>query len=692
MKQPRVTRSGIVHGALALFAAALVLRAGKVQLMDGDSWRAKAMRQHFNSANLPAPRGAILDATGRTLVESRELVAIAIAPREVAPNRRSVVRRVLVQNKVPRGVVAKAIDKRLKWVPVPGRFLTSDVAPLLGLRGVHATPVVQREMVPAPGIRRIVGRVDADGEPVDGLELALDTLLRGVRGTRAEARDARGRRFGTPALAPSTVRPGHTVTLTLNFTLQDIAERALADAVGRMGATGGDIVIMDPRDGALLAMASRRPDPRATAATAFSEPFEPGSTIKPFIAARLLDLERARPDEIVPTFNGELTIEGRTVHDSHKAARMSLREVIAFSSNVGIVQFAQRLSPREQYEALRDAGFGSPTGAPYPAESPGRLYEPTKWSRQSAASLAMGYEMSVNAVQLAAAYAAIANGGELLEPALVREVRDEEGDPVFEHRRRVVRRLMTPGTAQTLRDMLVQTVTDGSAIEADLATFQVGGKTGTARRVAAGQGYKARSYTATFVGMFPARDPKYVILVKIDDPDASQAYYGGKTAAPVSKVVLEAAIAARDAVIDRGVLAQRDKTPAESMPARAAHAAPTDAPRAIGARGVNVAAMGGGIPEKPPTFTIGARAPEPIGDSSRVPYVVTLPAPAVAKSVPAPARPVPDVQGLPLRAAVTQLHRAGFRVELARGPQGITTPAAGALARPGALVHLFVSR
>jgi membrane peptidoglycan carboxypeptidase len=301
----------------------------------------------------------------------------------------------------------------------------------------------------------------------------------------------------------------------------------------------------------------------------------------------------------------------------------------------------------------------------------------------------MGYELSVNAVQLAAAYAAIANGGELLEPGVVREVHAPDGERVFEHRRRVVRRLMSAETAQTLREMLVQTVTDGSAVEADLATFQVGGKTGTARRVAAGRGYQARSYTATFVGMFPARDPKYVILVKIDDPDASRAYYGGRTAAPVSKVVLEAAIAARDAVIDREVLAQRDKTPAES--ARRARRGGAGAPGAPGASAALAAPVASDT-SRPPTYAADRAAP-PVEDTGHVPFVVALPAPpAAARAVAPPPRPVPDVQGLPLRTAVSQLHRAGFRVQLARGPEGHTSPSAGALARPGALVHLFVPR
>ena len=672
----RVSRLGIVHGALALFAAALVLRAAKVQLVDADVWRSRAARQHFNAADLPAPRGAIRDASGRLLVESRELVSIAVAPREVRVSDRKVVRRVLAKAGVDRRVVAQAITPGKKWVPVPGRFLPSDVAPLLGMRGVHATPVVERVMVPSASVRRVVGRVGGDGTPIDGLELALDTLLRGTRGTSRELRDGRGRRFGSPTLEGVEARPGHSVTLTINFALQDIADRALADAIARMGASGGDIVILDPHDGAVLAMASRRSDPRSTASTALSEPFEPGSTIKPFIAAALIARRRVRPDETVATFGGKLEVEGRTIHDTHKADRMTLRDVISHSSNVGIVQFAERLTPREEFEALRDAGFGTPTGVPYPAESPGVLREPARWSRQSRASLAMGYELSVNALQLAAAYAAIANGGELLEPALVREVRDGDDDVVFRHQRRVVRRLMSEDVAREVREMLVETVSSGTAVDADLATFHVGGKTGTARRVTAGKGYVAQSYTASFVGMFPARDPQYVILVKIDDPEG--AYYGGKTAAPVSKVVLEAAIAARDAALDRASLATRDKAPeapaGETAAARVARAAHDSA--------------------HPPTYarTDVASAPEP-DDSGRVPYVLTLPAAdAPVRAVVAPPRPVPDVRGMALRPAVSALHRAGFRVSLAHGPEVATAPAAGTLARPGTLVHLYSPR
>ncbi|MFL5575810.1 MAG: peptidoglycan D,D-transpeptidase FtsI family protein, partial [Gemmatimonadaceae bacterium] len=561
----RFGRLAIVRGALGAFAVALVGKAAHVQLWQGAMWEARASRQHYLASPLPAPRGAILDATGATITESRELVQLRVAPREVRDRR--VLARALARAGVAAEWVRRATDVRRAWVELPGRFLPSDVAAAVALRGVYAAPVAERVLASTAGMRRIVGRVAEDGAPVDGVELALDSVLRGERGTATVLRDARGRSFESPTAPGVAPRAGNTVVLTINQALQDICERALADAVERMSADGGDVVVMDPHTGAVLAMASKRPDPRTTAATALSEPYEPGSTLKPFIAAKLLELRRARPDEVVNTHDGTWVLDGRTITDSHKAPSMTLTEVIMNSSNIGIVQFAQRLSPREEFEALRDAGLGTPTGVPYPAEAGGTLREPKRWSRTSPASLAMGYEVAVTPLQLVTAYASIANGGELLEPALVKEIRSPEGEVLFRHRRRVVRRVMPPEVARTVRGMLVETVAKGSAVEADLSTFEVAGKTGTAWRTAGGRGYVANKYTASFVGLFPSEDPQYVILVKLDNPVG--AYYGGKTAAPVSKVVLEAAIAARDAALDRGALASRVRARAASESAAA---------------------------------------------------------------------------------------------------------------------------
>ncbi len=649
-------RPRLIHGALALFALAVIGRAAKVQLLDADRWRARAHDQQVAAAPLPAPRGAIQDAGGEVLVESREMVRLRVAPREVREPRQlaALMRRALVGDEW----VRRSTDTAYKWVEVPGLYLPTDVAMLIALRGVHPEPVLNRVAPPSEGLRRIIGRTADGGVPVDGVELALDGLLRGQPGRDARVRDSRGRLFDSPSVDGDAARPGHRVTLTINAGLQDIAERSLADAVTAQGASGGDIVVLDARSGEVRAMASRRADPRSTAATALTEPYEPGSTLKPFIAAWLLGHGRARVDDVVNGHNGTWVLDGRTIRDDHKGASFTLADVIRYSSNIGIIQFAQRLSPREQFEVLRDAGFGAPTGVTYPSESPGRLSTPSRWSRQTAASLAMGYEVLVTPMQLATAYASIANGGELLQPALVREVRAPDGRVVYRHERQVVRRLMTSETARTMRALLKGVTESGTAAGTSLATFEVAGKTGTAQ-VARDRHYVRGEYTASFVGMFPADDPQVVILVKLDSPRKS--IYGGKAAAPVSKTVLEAAIAARDAALDRRSLA--------SAPQRAAAAPPADEPVRDAAEDSVVVTESAGS----------------------VPYEVALDHPPRPSRVVAGARAVPAVQGLSRRAAARVLHRAGFRVVFRDGAPSGQWPAAGTMAVSGSRVTVAVA-
>lgn len=655
----RVSRVGVVHGAFVLFAIALVGRAAWVQLGQTDQWRARARGQQVSSAEVPAARGTILDATGVTLVASRQMVRLDIAPTEV--RKPDALRAALRRVGVPSTFVSRATDRSRKWVELPGRFLSSDVTDIMAMRGVHPRATTERVAPATDGLRRLLGVVDGEGRAVGGIESALDSLLRGTSGRTSFRRDGRGGRFSSPDEEPQEAIPGHDVVLTLHEGLQDIVERALADAVAQMGASGGDIVVMDPHSGEIRALASRRRQANTTGATALTEPYEPGSTLKPFIAAALVERGLARLDEVVRTYNGVYQTPDRIIRDVHKADRMTFAEVIRMSSNIGMVQFAARLTPRQEYEALRDAGFGMTTGLPYPTESPGRLYPVREWTRLSPASLAMGYEISVTPVQLAAAYAAFANGGELLQPTLVKEVRDPDGKVVWRAERRVVRRLMTERTATVIRGLLRDVVTDGTATTADLVTFEVAGKSGTARRTSSdGRGYEEGAYTASFVGLFPADAPQYVILVKLDNPVG--AYYGGRTAAPLTKVVLEAAIASRDAALDRRQLAnapQRRETTSVAVTdsVRAAERSEAEAERAGTAFVVEL----GNVPEA---------ARRLVSD-----------------------RAVPDVRGLPTREAVRTLHRAGFRVRLVpRAATLSTAPAAGTVLRTGSVVRLAAGR
>ncbi len=530
----RISRVAIIHASLVAFVVALIAKAAQVQLWEGRAWAAKAERQHLARTPELVPRGPILDATGAVLVESRRVVQIRVAPREVKDRR--ALGAALARAGVPAPWVRRATDTAEKWVELPGHYVPSDVAAILATPGVHPEPLIDREPNVSAGLQPLIGRIGSNGVPPDGLEEALDTVLRGDAGRETLTRDARGTQFAAPGDSATPARDGNTVVLTINHALQEICERALAEAVTGQGASGGDIVVVDPHDGAVLAMATRRADPRLAVPTALTEPFEPGSTIKPFIAAALLALGKARPTDTIDTHNGSFELNGRRLTDEHKAARMTLQEVIRLSSNIGIAQFAERLTPAQEYQALRDIGFGMPTGTPYPSESPGTLRPPVDWSKQSPASLAIGYEVAVTPLQLALAYAAIANGGELLEPGLIREIRRADGTVVYRHTRRVVRRVMPSGVSATVRDMLSETVAHGTGAAADLSTFAVAGKTGTARRTAPGRGYVPHAYTATFVGLFPAHDPQYVILVKINDPPArGEEYFAAKTAAPLSK-------------------------------------------------------------------------------------------------------------------------------------------------------------
>jgi cell division protein FtsI (penicillin-binding protein 3) len=649
-------RVSIVHGVLVLFALALVVRAAKVQVVDGKRWTERAKRQHFFTSTTFAPRGDILDASGKPLVESRELVKVAVALSEVRDT--AFVIKALRRVQLDVGVVRSGIARKRRWVELPGLHGSARVSSLAKVNGVHLTPVLRRVYAPGGGVRRIVGALDRNGAPLDGIELVLDSVLRGDSGRVTLARNRDGRRLDTPAAWPDQTRPGSTVTLTINSGLQDICERQLAVAVDSLGASGGDIVVMNPHTGEILAMATNRAGKLAWGNTAITEPFEPGSTLKPFVAAALLARGRARPEDVVPTFNGKLEVDGRTINDMHKAPQLSLADVIRFSSNVGIVQFGQRLSPREKYDTFRDLGFGTTAGVPLPAEATGTLREPRLWSRQTASSILMGYELAVTPLQLVTAYSAIANGGELPEPHLVKEIRSAEGEVVYRAKPRLVRRVMSGEVARAVREMLLAVVQEGTATKADLETFAVAGKSGTARRTSLHTGYTPGNYTASFVGLFPGNDPQYVVLVKLDSPRGTH-YTGGDIAAPVTRIVLRAALAARDAALDReGLIAAGTKTPL------------------VGNR------------EPGPDYSRAAGESAVIERQPVSSYVVELPLRPGGKPDGASSRVVPDVRGLTLRSAVRVLHSAGFQVRLVAAPSLSTWPAAGTVAPSGSLVQL----
>ncbi|MGH7531629.1 MAG: penicillin-binding transpeptidase domain-containing protein [Gemmatimonadales bacterium] len=662
MAKPLV-RLRVLEVAVGIALLALLVRAGQVQLLEGRRHAAAAAAQRTERVVLEARRGALYDRHGIALALTQETYHVGVAPNELR-NRREAAVLLARQLRRPQREVERALRRRYAWFAGP--FTALEVQPLRDLRGVHLEPVLRR-FYPAPEFARaVIGRVGSDGRGASGLEHQLDSLLAGTPGAAVVLKDREGRAYESPARLIAPPAAGHDVVLTLDGELQEIAQRALDDALERMDADGGDVVMLDPATGEVLALASRRADGSARP-SAFTDAFEPGSLAKIFAAAALLAHRRVRLDERVSGEGGRYERPDRVVVDEHPLPSLTLADAIRVSSNIAMVKFVDRLTPEEQYTMLRAFGFGTPTGIEFPAEAAGRLRLPREWSRPSPASLALGYELSVTTLQLAAAYGAIANDGVLLQPTLIREVRapDQAGEGGgtwvggglsgavrYRHRPQPVRRVLSPAVSAQLRELLSGVAQEGGTGErAALGNFQLAAKTGTARRVVDGR-YAPGQYTASFAALFPAEDPQLVVVMKVDNPQRGS-YFAAQTTAPVTRSMLEQALAARTVALDRARLSDLAAT------------TPVDAST-------------GGAP--------------PVTDGV-VPYVVPWPYQPDSVRAPAaepPQRIVPVVDGRPLREAVRTLHRRGFEVVIKGwGVVHHTWPAGGDEAAAGSTVTIF---
>jgi cell division protein FtsI (penicillin-binding protein 3) len=654
MAKPLV-RIAAVQLGFALIIVAILARAAQLQLFQGERWSELARRQRTERAVLPARRGGLFDRNGAPLALSHEFYHVGIAPNELT-DARAAGRLVGRQLGIPWSNLSRELRSGKRWIYYHGPFTATEVQPLRRLSGIHLSQDFQRFYPSRSLARPIIGGVSSErAVGAAGLELALDSILTGVPGEAVLLKDRAGRRYESPARLIREPIAGNDVVLTLDAELQEIAERGLDDALSKMGAEGGDVVFLDPNNGELLALASRQAGGRSgytsSRASTFTDPFEPGSTAKLFTAAALLMHQRVNSSDRVfaegGTWRMPITSSGltRVITDAHRTTgNLTLAQTIQVSSNIGMAKFSSRLAPEEQFDMLRDFGFGTPTGAEFPSESRGRLARPDTWQPMyTRASLAMGYEFGVTPVQLAAAYAAIANDGLLLTPTLVREIRSPAGEVLYRHQAEPVRQVVPPAIAAQLRQYLKGAAGEGgTGEEAQLANYALLGKTGTAVRFENGR-YVHGEYTASFAALFPAGDPQLVVIVKIDNPKGK--YYGGLTAAPVTRTMLQQALASRRVAIDRSRFADYDSA-SDQRPRTSSTAATT--PRVVVAW------------------------PYRRSDPSLAP------------------RPVPQVDGRSVREAALLLHRQGFRVNLrGLGRVSRTTPSAGDSARPGTTVVVW---
>ena len=660
-------RRRVLLACWLLCGGLIIARAAQIQVAQGPLWREQAERQHRTSVEIAAVRGSVLDRSDVQLATSRETFRVSVAPREIR-NVDAVTGLLVETLGLDERVVRRATTSSRPWRVLPGTFPPSVRETLDNIRGVYLEREHRRFYPQGDLARGLLGTVQG-GRAAGGVEQAYDEFLRGTMGQAVLARDPTGKPIPGESVVVEGPREGGQVVLTLDVDLQEIGQQALTEAIRETEAQGGDLLITDPRTGDVLAMVSIR-NGSTSGLSGINTPYEPGSTLKPLTVAGLLQNELTSLDDVVDTESGSWTVAGRTIRDvTSEHGLMTLARALQVSSNVGVAKAAQAMSPAVQYQNLRDFGLGAPTGIGLPGEVRGTLRRPERWSSQSSASLAIGYEVSVTPLQMAMAYGALANGGRLMEPRLVKEIRDSNGKVTAHFPSRVVRRAVSPDVARAVSDVLVDAVEGGTGTRARLSTFKVAGKSGTTRAWLDG-GYQTGDYYASFVGFFPAEDPQLVVMVKLDRPQG--AYYGGSAAAPVTRATMEAILAAQQTPIDRRALVQVARAAEVDAPSR------IDAPSGIGDGG-----------EAPLVSRFAELRLAGNSGSARTRELDVSPwrervLPADGATV-----TVPDVLGLPARAAARRVHEAGLRVEWdGSGVATYMVPQAGTLLAPGDTVRL----
>ncbi len=554
-------RLRIVVAVGGLWALAIAGRLYQLQVARYDHYAAKAERQQQRVVVLDPPRGTIYDAQGRELAVSVQVDSAYAVPPQIedpADVARQIARIVpeLDARKLARQL---AQDREFVWI---ARKLDPPVAAALRaleLPGLYFLPESKRYYPMRELAAQVLGYVGTDNHGLAGLELLYDERVAGKPGERTVLRDARRGTVISPDLSFAEPEPGEDLHLTLDAAIQHIVERELARAVEERGATRGSAVFLDPATGAVLAMASYPAfDPNRFGEFAPArwrnrvtmDVYEPGSTFKVITAAAALESGKVKPEDVLDCEMGGIVLLDRRIRDHKPFGRLTFAEVLAKSSNVGVIKAALLVGDEGMYRTITGFGFGRPTGIDLPGESSGIVHPLRKWGPLDKAYVSFGQGISVTPLQLAAAVGAIANEGTLLQPHVVaatgrgEQVRPRHAKPP------VAGHPLRPETARTLKILMEGVVTGGSGRSAAVAGYHIGGKTGTAQIPVAG-GYSRSSYLPSFVGFAPVDRPRIVGLVAVAEPRGF-AYHGGQVAAPVFGAV------ARQLLLYLGVRPERD--------------------------------------------------------------------------------------------------------------------------------------
>ncbi|HEY2927696.1 peptidoglycan D,D-transpeptidase FtsI family protein [Piscinibacter sp.] len=529
-------RSKFLVAMVGLGFCALLGRAVYVQIVGAPFFLKQGEIRYARTLELPASRGRIIDRNGLILAASVPAPSLWAIPKDFDADKfkRRELARLLA-------MTPKELDVRLDdnpnfvWLRRQVEDPVAKDVLALNLKGVHQVREYKRKYPEGEAAAHVVGFTNIEDHGQEGIELAFQKDLSGRDGTRRVIKDRLGRVVEDIGDSVAPV-DGRDIELAIDSKVQFFAYQRVRDAVAEHKAKAGSVVVLDAQSGEVLALAnypSFTPADRRNLSgaqlrnRALTDTFEPGSTMKPFIAAWAMESGRVTPNTVIQTAPGFINITGSTIRDAHPHGALTVAEVIQKSSNVGTVKMAMQMQPREMWELFTQVGFGQKPQIAFPGAVTGRLRPYKTWRPIEQATMSYGYGLSTSLFQLARAYAVFAHDGELLPASMVKNAEPAAGI-----------RVISPKTAQAIREMLhMVTAEGGTAPKAQAMGYSVGGKTGTAYKQE-GKGYAEKKYRAWFVGMAPIQNPRIVVAVMVDEPSAGK-YFGGDVAAPVFSEVVQ---------------------------------------------------------------------------------------------------------------------------------------------------------
>ena len=531
-----------------VWIAAVLARLGYLQLFCYSEYFAKAQHQQQRIFEISPKRGTIYDRKGRELAVSLPMDSVFADPAEISDA--ELAGRLL--SRILSDSPSDEIETKIREAHIPIR-LARKLSPEtvqriqeMNLRGIFFQQESRRVYPQRKLAAHVLGYTDVDEKGIGGIEYALDKQIRGRPGKIMVMADGRRRWYDRKE---SAADPGASVTLTIDETIQYIAEKELSRAIDETHAKAGTVAVQDPNSGELLALANWPTfDPNdagsfsdeARMDRAVSAAYEPGSTFKVITLTGAIENGVTTPETMVDCQMGRILLPGRVIHDWHPFGVMSVDKILVHSSDVGAIKVALQLGSPRFYDTIRSFGIGQPTGIELPGENHGLLRPLESWSANSIGSLAMGQEVSVTPIQIISAISAIANGGTLYRPRIVRDMR---GDVMpVRHSDAGPRQATDQKTAAEMRGMMEDVVLEGTGKPAQLSGYTAAGKSGTAQKIDPATGrYSATQYNSSFVGFAPVNDPAISILVVLDSPVG--AHHGGEVGGPVFKRVAEQVLA-----------------------------------------------------------------------------------------------------------------------------------------------------